>query len=208
MSVTDMYVINLNRKRVLLLSGIFFVMLGTTLWLGLRIGSMRSNNFVYQDKLSLIAEEMGIGDKELKNLNLSEINAPLKSLLSETLSTTKLENTKVPPIQNLAKYKKSEIPEIHIRERDPLEKKREQVSKRNKGKYFSIQIAAFKKKKQAIVLLKKMKADGFSDIRIDRGIRYYYVRMGNARNKEILALENQRVKQALGLDTIIIQADG
>ena len=203
MNMKELYVINLNMKRVLLLSGIFFILLGTILWLGLSIGNTRSNSFAYQDNFASIAKEMGISDKELKGLNLSEASPHLESL------PLQMESKKVAPIQNLIKPQKDTAFDLSIRDHDPLssvkQKEIKQPSNKTKDKVFSIQVAAFKKEKHAIVLLKQMQAAGFSNARIDRGIRYYYVRMGHSFNKQNLASKNAQVKKLFNIKTLIIR---
>ena len=75
----------------------------------------------------------------------------------------------------------------------------------HKGKYFSIQVAAFIHEKQAISLLQKMKQEGFDDVRIKRGVRYYHVRTGYSKNKDSLYHQNEKIQKSFKLKTLIVQ---
>ncbi len=212
MNMKEIYVINLNKKRVLFLSGVLFVLLGTILWLGLSIGSARSNNFTHRDNFSSIAEELGINNKELKSLNLSETSTGLGSSPPD-FSPLQVESKKVAPIQNSIELKENKTSKLDVRDHDPLEKTVKQnnvkdLSNEKKDKVFVIQIAAFRRKKHATALLKRMQTAGFLDARIDQGARYYYVRMGRSASKKALISKNNRVKQLFNIKTLIVQQGG
>ena len=45
----QIYVVNLNQKRILLLTGVFLIVLGTSLWLGIKLGRSQSADFLGQN---------------------------------------------------------------------------------------------------------------------------------------------------------------
>lgn len=72
------------------------------------------------------------------------------------------------------------------------------------GKYYSIQAAAYVHEKDAIRFSKELKAKGF-EARVDRGIRFYFVRIGRAQNKQELELTNKKIQDTMKLESILVQ---
>ncbi len=210
----EIYIINLNKQRIFLLIGVFLVILGTTLWLGLKIGSTQLNGLPNRNKFSAITEDMGISHQEIKNLNLSPTVDTLENMKYSTVSPVQenqenQENKKIPSILTQPTLQDNSS-KIDVKNYDPLEKSLEatiQNKNKNKNKKFSIQVAAFNKKKDATTLVNRMKTDGFLEARVERGTRYYYVRTGYAKNKKMLTTQNQKIKNLLNVQSLIIQTN-
>ena len=219
----EIYVINLSKKRISLLLGVFLVMLGSTLWLGLKIGRSDLKEVAHPNDLLAIPEGEKRDAHEPMDSVLSLLDSSPESVAPKPTSVRQNKNLvpksgKVPPLSESA-IARREMEAIPIKNYDPLrrtlrrtkratQKKAARNSSKSQAGHFSIQVAAFSKEKDASSLVRRMKADGFHDVRVDRGIRYYYVRTGRSRNKKMLAAKNERIKKLLNVKTLIVKRKG
>ncbi len=72
------------------------------------------------------------------------------------------------------------------------------------GVYYSIQAGAYVHEKDAIRFQRELKKKGY-DARVDRGIRFYYVRIGRSQNKEALEAMNKKIQDTMKLESILVQ---
>ena len=209
----EIYVINLNKKRISLLLGVFLVMLGSTLWLGLKIGRTDLRETAHSNELLALSESEKQNARERGDDRLSLFDSSLESIVPNSASGKQnedliLKSGKVPPLHESAIAPK-DMEAIPVKNYDPLRRAQKKKTARRPTKsqagHFSIQVAAFSREKDASSLVKRMKAEGFHDVRVDRGIRYYYVRSGRSRNKNMLSGKNERIKKLLNVKTLIVK---
>ncbi len=184
-----LYVVNLNSKRLFTLSVILFVLLGTTLWIGIKIGGMNSLS---------AAEHKGAIEKEMQRdiSLLFSRKKPDEPLKNKKLSENRYSRA-VPPL-DLKEFSLRNKNKILIKP-DPLARRYNNPTKsivpssRSAEYYYTVQLGAFVHEKDAKRLLKDIMKKRLN-ARIDKGIRYYFVRAGKSKNKQKMELLSQKIR--------------
>ena len=216
------YVINLNQKRIFLIVGVFLIILGTSLWSGIKIGRSYNINFELDEKFNVSDNEtknvirqnpLGIGDPlesgyipvQNKEGNVSLLNVERQGRMTKP----------IPPI-NLPDLTSKD--RLNIKTKDPMARravsniparslpspgsKKQKVS--SQKAFYTIQVGAFRHEKDAKALVSRLKKQNLKSY-IDRGVKYYYVRMGKANSKERLLSQKSRVERAVNVKTLILK---
>lgn len=178
------YVLNLNMQRIVMITGIILILLSSVYLFGHRIGKQAGNRIISESVLIENANEKAEQALEERS-NLSE-QALINDFNEDIIVVDnddfgKDDIIKGPPSKS--KTVKSPVSKPVVKANNKVVKPKTITAKRS-GKY-TIQVAAFSKEKDANSLRSKMKKKGIS-ARVDRGTRFYYVRSGLAKNRQVL----------------------
>ena len=211
----QIYVINLNQKRIFLVVGVFLIILGTSLWSGIKIGRSYNINFEKDDQFNVSdnairQKPLGIDDP-LGSDYIPVQNPENNDLLSGMERQGKIARP-IPPIHLPRLASKDRL---DIKTRDPMARKapartpslsvsKKQKLSSNKKASYTIQVGAFRHEKDAKSLVSRLKKKKIKSY-IDRGVKYYYVRTGKASSKERLLAQKSRLDRAVNVKTLILK---
>ena len=228
----QVYVINLSRKRILLLLGVFLIIFGTSLWSGIKLGRSQSINFPEPNA------HFNISDTNIDEVSLDmppQVDDPLTFHYApaEKHGDNRLSFPKnaqrgivkpytegaakpIPPV-DLPKLGGGD--KLDIQNQDPIAGELEhhlplsnRSSSRSKKKssprksFYTIQVGAFHHEKDAKSLVSRLKK---KDIKayIRKGVKYYYVRAGKANSKEKLFTRQTQIEQEANVKTLILKKE-
>lgn len=205
-SPKEVYVVNLDHRRIFLLSGSFLLLLGVAFWLG---SSLNTSN-----RYQAIQEQ----ETQTFSLDTIEDSEALRRRAQEEL--TRLENPPSVQGQQTENVFNASIP---VRE-DPVvsdnvssrstsshsytNKKQTRISVSSSHSqtdgFYTVQVAAYKHEKDARRVARDLQTKGIAKVRVDRGILYYYVRAGKAVRENSLVSLNQKIEKILDVKSKII----
>lgn len=205
------YVMNLDARRVIIIAGLLFSLLGMALYAGMRIG--KKNESVKHSSFSESLGKIEIPAKESEAPKTAQVVLPAQADVLPAL--TKIPEAKAENSEKVIAEKMSELnvatkktPEadLEVQEdpmisRPPRSIKAETIEKTTSvkakpGEFYTIQVAAYKHKKDAESTLKKIKAEGING-RIERGKSLWFLRVGKTKTREKL---NTSLKKLKGMD--------
>lgn len=186
-TVKEIYVLNLDKNRIMILSGLFVLLLGAALTLGMALGK---NSVISVASSSDTIVEEGEGDKlaaaleEHSQEKTDEGAMPSGSLdilppLSEDVNPVIEPGESALPVKN-----------DPLTPPAPLAKS----SSNTNSSFYTIQVAAYKNESQARRLEGKLKQEGLS-ARVERGTLYWFVRVGKAESKSALRTDLQKLQE-------------
>jgi cell division septation protein DedD len=209
-NIKKVYVINLDRTRITILSGILIASLGGTFLTGLKFRWPVENSTINQSTQLLpdeaIPKELPVKLSEEKILSLPEEDNQIFANNSDRIDDPFLND---PPQRfqfQLKKRDKKEVENTDVKNSvKPLAKSVSKSSNTEKeGIFYTVQVGAFAHEKDANELVKDLKKKGV-DARVDKGTLYYFVRTGKASRKEALEPVYQKLTKKIKLNAIIIQ---
>lgn len=206
-NIKKVYILNLDKTRISIVSGIFLIALSFAFLLGLKF--QKSPVVVPSAEISNSSPDMAMapknttGDIPLRTLpdedtkifndTKSEdpflIEPPEKTSLAK--STHALEKPEIKKdSKTLKTIKKQDKPEIH----DRIEAKA----------YYTIQVGAYSHEKDAKAIAEKIRKKGI-DARVEKGKMYYFVRVGKSEKKDALEPVYQKLMDNLQIKAFIVQ---
>lgn len=203
----QIYVLNLDHKRLMVVIGIILALLGSAILAGMHLGSERKIKNEGIGNLS-IPTTNSLANNSNQQSSIDEIvrNAEPDSgvivklnedpMLPELERKSGIVNAK-PKEKNNDKLKMVNDPFIRL---PPPKSSRLPVKK--SGNY-SIQVAAFTHEKQAIKLVKDMRKKNLS-ARVVRGSRYWLVKSGFSSSRNGLKSQAKKIKSN-GFDALIMR---
>lgn len=212
-NIKKVYVINLDNKRVILLTGLFFFLFSISFLAGFKWDENNVQNLKNVQNVENTAISMnGVKDIEENHLLASGNAGQEKNILvlpeedNRIFSQKKKITTDDPfiieppahstdkkePVQSSAKKTSEEV------------SKKEMIASKTLEKYYTIQIAAFTHEKDAISYQDQIKKKNI-DSRIDKSSKYYYVRSGKSKDKAQLQSLLKKINNVLNLQAIVVQ---
>ena len=178
------YVLNLNKQRIAMITGIILILLSSVYLFGHRIGKKAGNRIISESVLIENANEKAEQALEERS-NLSE-QALINDFNEDMIVVDnddfgKYDIIKGPPSKSNTVKSVVSKPVATVNNKVVKPK----TAKTKRSDQYTIQVAAFVKEKAANSLRSKMKKSGIS-ARVDRGARFYYVRSGLAKNRQSL----------------------
>lgn len=182
------YVLNLDSRRIIMLAGGLFILLGFFLFIGVQIGSndevIHASEGGSEQSTESETVSANTAGRSVIDLNESESALPVKEAddmlpaLDRKLGLDGGE--KSIPVQS-----------------DPMSsgsQQKETASEQSKGGFYTIQIAALKSEKDAIKEKERFEKRGLN-ARVERGVRFWLVRAGKAQTRSGIEAALQKVKK-------------
>lgn len=205
------YVMNLDARRVIIIAGLLFSLLGMALYAGMRIG--KKNDSVTHSSYTEPLGKIENLPKEPEIPKAGQVVLPAQADVLPALTKipeAKAENSEKAISEKMSELnvpaKKATETDLEVQEdpmisRPPRAKKTEAAEKTatvkaKPGEFYTIQVAAYKHKKDAETTLKKIKAEGING-RIERGKSLWFLRVGKTKTREKL---NTSLKKLRGLE--------
>lgn len=204
------YVLNLDKRRIYIVAGSLLILLGTTFVLGMRHSSYSSQVALSDSKESsemysleeVVARSAAEHDSNLTRSDNMKTNHPLDNLPLDN-NTVGHQKPILPPLSTESSLSVQEDPMIsrppkhkRTKTRKPATKTVQRSSNISSSAKYTIQVGAFVHEKDAIRLKNKLqKAD--IEARVERGIRFWFVRSGRSSDKSSLEAARQKIA---GLD--------
>jgi len=211
-----LYIVNLNKTRIFILTGIFLILMGIVFAAGARYNHFNSQenhaDISIGDTTSAnLSQSGGSGKDELTMENsvthldpaLPEEDKKLfgenKVIIENDPFIVDLHNNLSSNNENPIEEKKSKnLNDPHISESKiskPV-KKSKKISTENIAveKYYTLQLGAYKHEKDAQKFKKRLEALGIES-RVDQGILYYFVRSGKSKTEKGLDSHIQKIKE-------------
>jgi len=211
-----LYIVNLNKTRIFILTGIFLIIMGIFFAAGARYNHFNSQKNHVEipigDTTSAnLSQSGGIGKDELimenpvthldpvlpeedqklfgENKVIIE-NDPFILDLHNNLSSSTDDSIEEKKSKNL---NASHLPENKISK--PSKKSNKFLTEnRSIEKYYTLQLGAYKHEKDAQKFKKRLEALGIES-RVDQGILYYFVRSGKSKTEKGLDPQIQKIKE-------------
>ena len=213
------YVINLNTKRIFIVVGVLFILLSFFLWIGLKLGQKNANTEVSE----ILKEQNANNEEEDTNLppdtiqlsdnNSQEINqnqANINSNQANTNSNQALNNIPISdqeelpiqpdPLSNNVTSNNTQVSSLPLASKQT----KSNLNTSKSGLSYTIQLGAYARENDAIKLVKELNAKKIK-ARVDKGVRFYFVRAGDAPSKESLSNMINEIKTKSNLNGIIIK---
>lgn len=202
MSMKKVYALNLTPKRITMLSGVITLLFSMFFFIGFLLGketgvpgdhSLHEPFIENNEDLSIqepLQEKNNTKSQSAFEKNIQkELNAmSMDNHLDEVVNPEEIH----PPQKSLPKIERSAIKKNTIKKEQKNVPAKENAHVINK--YYTLQIAAFIHEKDAVRLKKKLKKESIQS-RVDRGIRYWFVRSMKTENKsELQDVKNRLVK--------------
>lgn len=166
------YVINLDKPRIFLVLGFFFLLMGLAILAGYSLSPIK-NQEIPATAIPIVKEADEAILKEKIPTEQGFLLPPEKPDLKEN---------------NLDIY--TEDPFIKP---PPSRKKKMDFSVSEKEPFYTIQVGAFMHEKDALQLKELLKKKGI-EARVDRGSRYWFVRVGKSNHRDKLQNLAQKLK--------------
>jgi len=210
-NIKKVYVINLDNRRVILLSGLFFLLFGMSFLAGLKWNTGEVHNIVNTVESPVAPSDLDQTEILSSKTPGKETNVAENNVLALPEEDTrmfdrqgKVENDdpflSEPPGQSTVKKTGAQTRDKKTAGVVAEKKTASAVSE----KYYTIQIAAFAHEKDAIAyqgLLKKKDINA----RVDHGKTHYFVRTGKASDKVSLQPMLKKINTTLKLQAIVVQ---
>ncbi|MDH4200925.1 MAG: SPOR domain-containing protein [Spirochaetia bacterium] len=220
-NIKKVYVVNLNKSRVVILTGTFIFLMSLTFLAGVKW--VKTEPVENTNPLQL-PRELSRGDhmEDPPEIPATPLNSP-KSIADlpeeDNRMFEKNSRDKEDPFLNApqeknvfekskgiksvsSKEQKSRVEKKNVNREDKIEK--EEVSSQKSEKYFSVQIGAFVHEKDANSLKARL-IEKKMDARVEKGSQYYYVRAGKAKNKKNLDTMIKKIHDRLNIQAIVVQ---
>jgi cell division septation protein DedD len=223
-NIKKVYVINLDHKRMILMSGLFLLLFGISFFAGLKWNAAETANVV--NTTASLNGSVDTGENRV----LTSGVAGKENILALPEEDTRIFNQKGkhekedpfladPPDHSVAKTqvntntkpngKTSTKSNDKTARHNAVKKQPDEAmeygdeSENTHGKFYTVQVAAFLHEKDAVsyqAVLKKKNIES----RVDTGKKYYYVRSGKSTDKETLQPLLKKINTAMKLQAIVV----
>jgi|GEM_PF-3422354 len=171
----EIYVVNLDKNRVMIVTGLLLLLAGLLLFAGIALG-----------KRSTVARE--------PDLPLQEESSPIEAAVQEPTEVLPHVGSEILPPVTVEENAVLEPGEKLPVESDPFVKAPPStVEKASAGTFYTIQVAAYRQESDARHLVSRLSEKGIQ-ARIDRGTLYWFVRVGKTENKSNLEREVEKLR--------------
>jgi len=196
-NVKKVYVVNLDSTRILILTGVLFSMVGTAFLFGLRFQDFTLANGSFALEPTHDISDRSADSKFENEQNLSNLPPEDRELFQNPHG--EVIYTEDPFMEGPDHKTSSNISRTTPR---VVTEKRSTTSG-DGPRYYTIQLAAFKHERDALSYKKELKEKGL-ETRIDRGILYYFVRIGKEQKEEKLDPMLRKIRDTLKLEAIVV----
>lgn len=222
----EVYILQLDRARIVTLSGIFFFLLSGIFLLGYKLAEPKTSNEMNRFENQSLEKEAETSlklDSAETGLKLNQEVLPIEEEIISQKQKAKEPVLMREPSDEEGDLKESKSSGLRIvRERvetkeDPFLRSPSSTVKKEARKLatrkenatrpivgYTVQVAAFKHEKDALRLKSDLKKKGIS-ARVEKGIRYYFVRTGKASSRKGLSSLARKVKSKTGIQTMVVR---
>jgi len=202
-NMKKVYVINLDKKRILILVGAILSVVGTAFY----AGSMQKNSgyTAYEDFNSIM--ESGKSNNNLVS-NSGELT-PLEPIPELEIQSSNIPSnkpvlrTEEDPFLNAPARRVTQQTTISTSQNDTASLKPIKEITNSTGKYYTIQLGAYKRETDAIRYVNELGKKGIQ-ARVDRGVMFYFVRAGKFKDKSDLEPLYKKIHDSLKLEAIVV----
>ncbi len=171
----EIYVVNLDKNRVMIVTGLLLLIAGLLLFAGIALGK-RSTATIEPD------------------LPLQEESSTIQAAVQEQPEVLPPVGSEILPPVTVEENAVLEPGEKLPVESDPFVKAPPAtVEKAKGGGFYTIQVAAYRQESDARRLVSRLSEKGIQ-ARIDRGTLYWFVRVGKTENRSTLEREVQKLR--------------
>lgn len=223
-----MYIVNLDKSRIIILAGLVLAIFGFSFLLGSRFSGAHPNpenaffnNHNPDSGQNGLLSAPGEDDSQLEALveEASPQESQVTALPAEDKKLFQENTIKIVEDPFLSSAK----PSVERKESfnsDSSSKKNQKAPSKSTSvssssakpvtkttsnqKSYSVQLGAYVHEKDAISFRKKLLKEGLKEARVDRGIRFYYVRAGRFHNKSDVEQLYKKIHDTMKLEAIVV----
>ncbi|MCX7633797.1 MAG: SPOR domain-containing protein [Turneriella sp.] len=200
------YVVNLDLRRIVILAGALFAVLGLALFLGMSLGRAQGERSALQNtkESELTPAQMGFAPTVPETKPMAEIKPEIKNekppAVEPSTTASEIPLREDPLVQGPPKVASKAKPALAIvKPKKTLKRMKAQDEPEISGQtyhtpHYTIQVAAFRRMHEAEKLVARLREEGIQAKSEKRGA-YYLVTVGRSRSREKLNKALARLKE-------------